>query len=59
MLGFVYVCGLALYVFGIDMLCCFGMRDAMLYVRCMLVCVRVRKQVLNLFLIRLRHKTQQ
>ena len=37
---------------------CFGMNDAMLYVRGMLACVRVRIRVLNLFLIRLRHKTQ-
>ena len=37
---------------------CFGMKDAMLYVRCMLVCVcKSRIQVLNYFLIglRLRH----
>ena len=41
----------------IDM--CHGMNDAMLYVRCMLVCVWVRIQVLILFLMRLRHKTQR
>ena len=41
MLGFVYVCGLALYCFmdRYDML--FWDDDAMLYVRCMLVCVWV------------------
>ena len=49
---------LALFCFMMDM--CFGMKDAMLYGRCMLVCVCVcesRIQVLNYFLIglRLRH----
>jgi len=37
---------------------CFRLNDTMLYVRCTLACVWVRIQVLNLFLIRLRHKTQ-
>ena len=37
---------------------CFGMKDAMLYVRCILVCVcKSRIQVLNYFLIRLRLDT--
>ena len=59
MLGFIYVCGLALYCFMdiYDML--FWDDDAMLHVRCMLVCVcEFRIQVLKLFLIKLRCKAQ-